>query len=77
VTRAREAVCRCSVPLGDVAQQLGITVEHARDRAAHLGLVVVRDWADREALSVSDAGSVVLSVRAGIEGARLAQEQHR
>jgi hypothetical protein len=68
------AGCSCRITVADMAQQLGATTDHVRDRAAHAGLVVGPDWCSRPSLAVDDASMLALSMRAAVEGARRAQE---
>jgi hypothetical protein len=66
VSRDRDtaAVCACRVPLGEIAQQVGATVEHVTDRATHAGYVIRDDWAGRPAPAVVDATALVLWMKA-------------
>jgi hypothetical protein len=61
--QATAAACRCRIPLTEVAEQVGATVEHISERAQRAGYAVLPDWAGRQALSVPDAAALVLWLR--------------
>jgi hypothetical protein len=71
VSRERDAgaSCACRVPLAEIAEQVGGTVEFVAAQAERLSHVVAPDWASRPALAVADAASLVVWIRAA-QGAR-------